>query len=503
MSLSDTSPAELNVDAITFDNSYARLPARFYQRISPVPVKAPTLIHFNRALAQEHGLNIEGLSGEMGAALFSGNLIPDGAEPIALAYAGHQFGHFVPQLGDGRAVLLGEILGANDRRWDIQLKGSGQTSFSRNGDGRAALGPVVREYILSEAMHALGIPTNRSLAMVTTGESVFRETVLPGAILTRFSSSHVRVGTFEYFLARDDLEAIKLLADYVIDRLFPEAKDAANPYLALFECVRDAQASLVASWMHVGFIHGVMNTDNMAISGETIDYGPCAFLDSYDPATVFSSIDHAGRYAYGNQGKIAQWNLTRLAECLLSLLDEDQNKAITLAEQALKDFADIFDACWLDGMRRKLGMTTALNDDLAIIQQLLDLMKKHQADYTLTFRYLSDTVGVKSDISWLTATFEEDISWQEWLNRWHQRLDTEDQSVEQIVQNMHSVNPAFIPRNHRVEQAINSAVEDNDFSEMERLISVLAKPYDDQPDYVDYINPPKSEERVLQTFCGT
>ena len=271
MSLSDTSPAELNVDAITFDNSYARLPARFYQRISPVPVKAPTLIHFNRALAQEHGLNIEGLSGEMGAALFSGNLIPDGAEPIALAYAGHQFGHFVPQLGDGRAVLLGEILGANDRRWDIQLKGSGQTSFSRNGDGRAALGPVVREYILSEAMHALGIPTNRSLAMVTTGESVFRETVLPGAILTRFSSSHVRVGTFEYFLARDDLEAIKLLADYVIDRLFPEAKDAANPYLALFECVRDAQASLVASWMHVGFIHGVMNTDNMAISGETID----------------------------------------------------------------------------------------------------------------------------------------------------------------------------------------------------------------------------------------
>jgi uncharacterized protein YdiU (UPF0061 family) len=488
---------------IIFNNSYARLPERFYQRIPPRPVEKPTLIHFNSNLARENGLDIDYLTSQAGAEIFAGNRIPEGAEPIALAYAGHQFGHFVPQLGDGRAVLLGEIIGEENKHWDIQLKGSGPTAFSRNGDGRAALGPIMREYILSEAIHRLGIRTNRSLAMVTTGESVFRETKLPGAILTRFSSSHVRVGTFEYFRAQNDIEALKLLADYVIDRLYPHAKNTSNPYLSLFKSISDAQASLVSSWMNIGFIHGVMNTDNMAISGETIDYGPCAFMDTYDHNTVYSSIDRSGRYSYGNQGNIAHWNLTRLAECLLSLLDTDENKSLALAKGILDDFPKTFHTYWLNGMRAKLGFTESKTKDQEIIEQLLGLMQKHEADYTLTFRYLSYAVNDKHNYDKLQVMFSSDKVFTDWLGQWHKRLAQQNTELTQVEQTMLNSNPAFIPRNHQVEAAINLAIEKNDFSEMTTLMAILSHPYIDQPDYIDYMQPPKPDERIYQTFCGT
>ena len=487
----------------TFDNSYARLPERFFQRILPVPVEMPSLIYLNNSLLKELGLNPDFFHGTAGSAIFSGNLIPSGADPIALAYGGHQFGHFVPQLGDGRAVLLGEMLDVNGKRCDIQLKGSGRTNFSRGGDGRAALGPVMREYILSEAMHALGIPTNRSLALVTTGEDVLRENVLPGAILTRLASSHVRVGTFEFFSARKDIEAIKLLSDYTINRLYPEVKGAENPYLALIKCVLDTQVSLIAAWMQVGFIHGVMNTDNMAISGETIDYGPCAFMDTYDPKTVYSSIDHAGRYAYANQGKIGQWNLTSLAECLLPLLGEDEKKAASLAQEIISEFPSKFTTNWLRGMRGKLGLIMVRTEDAAIVQQLLDLMQKHGADYTLVFRQLCGAVKRKSNIEGLNKIFSGDSLLVDWLDRWHQRLEQEATTSEEVAENMRRINPIFIPRNHLIEQAINSAVEKNDFSMMDTLQELLASPYTDQPSYSKYSNSPKSEERVYQTFCGT
>jgi uncharacterized protein YdiU (UPF0061 family) len=502
MSTLSQSPS-FDKSSFTFENSYACLPERFFQRTLPVPVKTPNLIYLNRGLVEELGLNPDLFHGENGAAIFSGNLIPSGANPIALAYGGHQFGHFVPQLGDGRAVLLGEILDANGKRWDIQLKGSGQTTFSRSGDGRAALGPVMREYILSEAMHALGIPTNRSLALVTTGEDVFRENILPGAILTRVASSHVRVGTFEFFAARKDIEAIKLLADYAINRLYPKVKCAENPYLTFIECVIDAQASLIAGWMHVGFIHGVMNTDNMAISGETIDYGPCAFMDAYDPMTVYSSIDHSGRYAYANQGKIGQWNLASLVECLLPLLGKDEKKTVSPAKEIIEEFSNKFSAYWLRGMRGKLGLVTACKEDTFIVQQLLDLMQKHGADYTIVFRQLCDAVNRKSNIGKLTKIFSGDSLWVDWLARWHQRLEKETRAPEEIAESMRCINPIFIPRNHLIEQAINSAVEKNDFSPMDTLQELLATPYSDQPSYSEYANSPKPEERIYQTFCGT
>ncbi|MEE2998929.1 MAG: YdiU family protein [Pseudomonadota bacterium] len=486
-----------------FDNSYARLPGRFFQRILPVPVKAPNLIYLNRSLLKILGLNSNSFRGEVGAAIFSGNLIPSGADPIALAYGGHQFGHFVPQLGDGRAVLLGEILDLDGKRWDIQLKGSGPTAFSRSGDGRAALGPVIREYILSEAIYALGIPTNRSLALVTTGEDVIREDVLPGAILTRLASSHLRIGTFEFFAARRDIDAIKLLADYSIDRLYPEIRDATNPYLVLIERVVEAQASLIARWMHVGFIHGVMNTDNMAISGETIDYGPCAFMDTYDPMTVYSSIDYHGRYAYSNQGKIGQWNLANLAECLLPLLGEDENKELAAAKEVIEEFSTKFSSYWLDGMLGKIGLVSSKAGDAALVQQLLDLMQKHEADYTNFFRQLSSVVDRKSDIDKINKIFSGDSLWVEWLARWHQRLEQETRPGEEIAQSMCNINPVFIPRNHLVERAINHAIEKNDFSEIDKLQQVLSKPFTNQPEYVNYSDPPKPEERIYQTFCGT
>ena len=498
-----TPQSTTDISSFMFDNSYARLPERFFQRILPEPVGMPNLICLNYDLLGELGLSPKFFNGETGSAIFSGNVIPSGADPIALAYGGHQFGHFVDQLGDGRAVLLGEVLDLNGKRYDVQLKGSGKTSFSRSGDGRAALGPVIREYILSEAMHALGIPTNRSLALVATGEDVFRGNVVPGAILTRLASSHVRVGTFEFFAARGDIKAIKLLADYVINRLFPSIKGEANPYLVLLECVLNAQVSLIAKWMHVGFIHGVMNTDNMAISGETIDYGPCAFMDVYDPMTVYSSIDHSGRYAYSNQGKAGQWNLARLAECLVPLLGEDKKKTLALVKEIIEKFSSKYSTSWREGMLRKLGIISARPGDPDIVQQLLDLMQKHEADYTLVFRQLCDAVDPKSNVDGLTKTFFGDSLWVDWLGRWRKRLEQETRALEEVKQSMRRINPVFIPRNHLVEQAINYAVEKNDFSMMDTLQLVLATPYSDKSSYREYSDPPKPEERISQTFCGT
>ena len=376
-----------------FENTYARLPDRFYARVAPTPVQAPRLIRLNTQLALDLGLDPNWLAGPQGLEVLAGRLVPDSAEPIAMAYAGHQFGHFVPQLGDGRAILLGEIVDRQGVRRDVQLKGSGPTPFSRRGDGRAALGPVLREYIVSEAMTALGIPSTRSLAAVMSGETVARETPLPGAVLTRVAASHIRVGTFQFFAARRDLDGLRLLADHVIARHYPEAGRADRPYLALLELVTARQAELIARWLLVGFIHGVMNTDNMSIAGETIDYGPCAFMDEYDPGKVFSSIDRQGRYAYGNQPQIATWNLSRFAETLLPLIDDDQQQAVQRAEDVLKGFSARFDAAYLTGMRHKLGLSTVEDDDLKLVDEFLSLLAADGADFTLAFRRLSDAAG--------------------------------------------------------------------------------------------------------------
>jgi uncharacterized protein YdiU (UPF0061 family) len=486
-----------------FDNSYAALPEQFYERIQPVAVKAPTLVRLNDALAKELQLDLRHLNQDAMAALFAGNTLAQGTDPIAQAYSGHQFGHFSGQLGDGRAILLGEVIDRSGKRRDIQLKGSGRTRFSRSGDGRAALGPVIREYILSESMHCLGIPTTRSLAMVTTGEEVMRETPLPGAVLTRIASSHIRVGTFQYFSSRQDAEAVKQLADYVIERHYPEVKEEQNAYLALLKSIANRQASLIAKWMHVGFIHGVMNTDNSAISGETIDYGPCAFMDEYDPGTVFSSIDQRGRYAYDNQANIAHWNLTRLAECLLGLFDKNQAQSIKMAEEVLAVFPITFEEYWLKGMCWKIGINERQSEDVLLIQDLLALMQKHKTDYTLGFRYLCDGIEASEEASVLKGLFSNDSQFDAWCGRWRKRLLQGKKSPAEITQSMRSVNPAFTPRNHRVQQAIEAAVNNNDFSKTEDLIKVLSNPFEDQPSKVAYMDPPKSEERVLETFCGT
>ncbi|MGI4851100.1 MAG: protein adenylyltransferase SelO [Janthinobacterium lividum] len=487
---------------INFDNSYAQLPERFYERIHPTPVKAPHLIALNKALLNDLGINLEALDEAEIAAVFSGNVIPEGADPIALAYAGHQFGHFVPQLGDGRAILLGEIIDTFGNRCDLQLKGSGQTRFSRRGDGRASLGPVMREYIISEAMHALGISTTRSLAMVKTDDWVIRETMLPEAILTRVAASHVRVGTFEFFAARHDVEALKILADYAILRHYPDIQTAVNPYQTFLQSVLERQATLMAKWMSVGFVHGVMNTDNTSISGETIDYGPCAFMESYDPETVFSSIDRHGRYAYGNQSHIAQWNMNSLATCLLPLLDQDQKKAVIIAEDIIGSFPSLFKDIWHNLMKAKIGLTQAHQDDFSLIEQLLTLMKKYHADFTLSFRYLAEAIKASNDYNF-KALFSNGSEIDQWLQSWRRRLSQETKSLLNIAQDMNTLNPAFIPRNHRIEQAIRAATTQNDFSKMEQLNLFLSQPYQDQPDHVDYMNPATPAERVYQTFCGT
>jgi uncharacterized protein YdiU (UPF0061 family) len=486
-----------------FQNTYAALPANFFARVAPTPVAAPRLIKLNRPLALHLGLDPDLLSSTEGAEILAGKTLPAGADPIAMAYAGHQFGQFVPQLGDGRAILLGEVIDKDGVRRDIQLKGSGPTPFSRRGDGRAALGPVLREYIVSEAMFALGIPTTRSLAAVVTGESVMRETALPGAVLTRVAKSHVRVGTFQYFAARGDTDGVRRLADHVIARHYGEAADAERPYHALLEGVIARQAELVARWLLVGFIHGVMNTDNTSISGETIDYGPCAFMDHYDPAQVFSSIDEMGRYAYANQPRIALWNLTRLAECLLPLFSDDQEKAIAEAQEILGAFIEKFTAAYQAGLRAKIGLFTTRDGDEALVQDLLDAMAKNQADFTLTFRRLSEAALDPAGDAEVRALFAEPSAYDEWAPRWRQRTGEEPQTAAERQAAMRAVNPAFIPRNHRVEAVIQAAVNNDDYAPFEELLTVLSKPYEDQLQFADYAAPPQPDQRVLQTFCGT
>ena len=485
-----------------FEHSYSALAPRFFSRVDPTPVEKPELVVFNRPLAEELGLEPDVIE-RQAAAMLSGNQLPEDSNPIAMAYAGHQFGSFVPRLGDGRAILLGEIKGRDGVLRDIQLKGAGLTPFSRNGDGRAALGPMLREYLISEAMHALGIPTTRSLAVVTTGERVFREDVVPGAVLTRVARSHVRVGTFQYFAARGDQDGVRELLDYVIARHYPDARNANVPALAVLKAVAERQAALIADWMGVGFIHGVMNTDNMAISGETIDYGPCAFMDEYHPNKVFSSIDHNGRYAYANQPVIAQWNLARFAETLLPLIDADADKAVSLAMEVIQPFVAQFEARLLEGLRRKIGLASAAEGDVELIKRLFAAMQAAEADFTLTFRRLARAAESPSGTAAVSELFAEKSGITSWLQEWNQRLASDPQSASERAASMRRVSPAFIPRNHRVEAALNTASESGDFQLFHQLLAIVQRPFDDQPELAEYEQPPQPSERVLKTFCGT
>jgi len=476
------------------EHTYTQLPAFFYSEAAPARVAAPRLVAFNVPLATSLGLDADALAGPEGAAVFAGNALPEGARPIAQAYAGHQFGHFTT-LGDGRAILLGEQITPGGARVDIQLKGAGRTRYSRNGDGRAALGPMLREYIISEALHALAIPTTRSLAVAMTGEPVYREGVRQGAVLTRVAASHIRVGTMEWAAAVQDPHALRALADYTCARHYPELAEAPEPHIALFEAIVERQARLIARWQLVGFIHGVMNTDNMALSGETIDYGPCAFMDAYDPETVFSSIDHGGRYAYGNQPRIAQWNLARLAEALLPLFGDDTESAIERATATIERFAERVEQHWLDGMRAKLGLFTSEPEDPALVADLLDWMHRGEADFTNTFRLLSDAVA-------LDDRARSDPDFEAWHSRWQARRAREPQSHADAVERMRRHNPAFIPRNHKVEEALDAAAATQDFTVTERLLDVLRRPYDYAADRPEFSRPAPGGERYL-TFCGT
>ncbi|WP_437893662.1 protein adenylyltransferase SelO [Sorangium sp. So ce124] len=488
---------------LPFDNTYARLPDRFHARVSPARVRAPRIVKVNRALAEVLGLDAEQLASAEGAEVLAGNALAEGAEPIALAYAGHQFGSFVSQLGDGRAILLGEVVGRDGKRRDLQLKGAGRTPFSRGGDGRAALGPVLREYVVSEAMAALGVPTTRALAAVTTGEPVYREEVLPGAVLTRVAASHIRVGTFQFFAARGDREALATLASYALSRHYPEAVGSGNDALALLERVVDAQATLVARWLGVGFVHGVMNTDNTSISGETIDYGPCAFLDEYDPAKKFSSIDRGGRYAFGNQPRIAQWNMARLAEALLPLLAEGEEESIRLATERVERFSALFVAAHERVLRAKLGLAREEEGDLALAADLLERLASNGVDYTVFFRRLCASAADPAADTQVAALFAEPGAFRDWAESWRRRLAREEVAPEARASAMRLVNPAFIPRNHRIEALIQAAVLRDDFDPFETLVRVLERPYDEQPESAHLSEPPQLDERVQYTFCGT
>ncbi|MEW6121900.1 MAG: protein adenylyltransferase SelO [Pseudomonadota bacterium] len=489
--------------AIAFESTFSSLPDSLYSAVNPTAVRQPELIRLNDALAEELRLDAQWLRSAEGLAMLSGNAVVSASTPIALAYAGHQFGNFVPHLGDGRAVLLGEVVDRSGTRRDIQLKGAGRTPYSRRGDGRAALGPVLREYIVSEAMAALGVATTRALAAVATGDRVQRETGLPGAVLTRVAASHIRVGTFQYAAARGDAEALRSLADYVIARHFPDAADADNRYLALFGHVVRAQANLVAHWMSLGFIHGVMNTDNMAISGETIDYGPCAFLDAYDPAKVFSSIDEFGRYAFGNQPRVAAWNLARLAEALLPLIDENTDRAVAAAQEVLGGFKDHFEEAHLQRMRAKLGLTTEEPEDARLVEDLLEAMHKGQADFTLTFRRLSRPAADQGTPAELTDLFSNPERLEAWYAQYTARLLRDPASPEERARAMLQTNPRVIPRNHRIEAVIRAAVDEGDYEPFHDLVRVLAMPWSDQPDDAGYEAPPRPGEEVSRTFCGT
>jgi uncharacterized protein YdiU (UPF0061 family) len=486
-----------------FDNTYARLPAFFYARVDPTPPSAPSLVALNDPLARELGLDPAALASPEGVDVLAGRAVPEGAEPLAMAYAGHQFGQFVPQLGDGRAILLGEVAGIDGHRYDIQLKGAGRTPFSRGGDGKAALGPVLREFLVSEAMAALGIPTTRSLAAVTTGDRVMREAILPGAVLTRVALSHVRVGTFQYFAARGNVEGLRQLANYVIARLDPDLAGQPAPYRAFLDRVVERQASLVAKWLGVGFIHGVMNTDNTALSGETIDYGPCAFMEGYDPGAVFSSIDHAGRYAYANQPAIANWNLARLAECFIPLLGDTKEAGLDEARAAIERFPDLFRTAYLEVAAAKLGIASPHPDDLQLMQDFLDLMAAQRADFTLTFRLLCDAAEGDATDAALLASLGGAELFDPWARRWSERLAEEPVAAQERAARMRRVNPRFIPRNHRVEEALSAAVESGDMAPFARLRQVLARPFDEQPEHEAYAEPALDGGRDYVTFCGT
>ena len=477
-----------------FDNTYSKLPDSFISKTSPIPVKSPELTIFNYNLAEELGLNFSSIKKDDLSKLFSGNSLPEGSKSIAQAYAGHQFGHFT-MLGDGRAVLMGEHVSKNNERFDIQFKGSGQTPFSRNGDGRAALGPMLREYIISEAMHSLNIPTTRSLAVVKTGEDVIRENILQGAILTRVASSHLRVGTFQYVAMRNNENELRTLIDYTINRHYPNIKKSKNKAIDLLKVLIELQIDLVVNWMRVGFIHGVMNTDNMSISGETIDYGPCAFMDTYDPQTVFSSIDEFGRYAYFNQPSITKWNLARFAECLIPLIDPKKEKAIEIATEVINSFDKSYETKWVNMMRDKLGLFGQDQKDQILIIDLLTWMHKNKADYTNTFCFLMDENFQHSKIY-------NDENFLIWKERWKERLKLNNNTPEKYLSLMKSVNPLVIPRNHKVEEVLESA-NNNDLSPLKKLIKVLEKPYEKTKENIDYQSPAPSSEKKYKTFCGT
>lgn len=480
-----------------FDNSYSRLPDAFYARVAPTPVSRPGWLQLNRALARRLGLAPEALASPDVLAMLAGNQIPEGADPLAMAYAGHQFGSFVPRLGDGRAILLGELCAPDGTRFDLQLKGCGRTPFSRSGDGRAWIGPVLREYLISEAMHALGIPTTRALAAVATGEPVYREQAFPGAVLTRVARGHVRIGTFEYFRARQDDQGLQRLADYVIDRHYPELRDAEAPYAELIGAIAEAQAHLVAAWLGVGFIHGVMNTDNISVAGETLDYGPCAFMDHYDPTTVFSSIDYRGRYAYANQPRIARWNLSSLALSLRPLLDPQRGGA--QAAEAVERFHQVFDQAWLATFAAKLGLSTPETADSTLINQFLAVLAQHRADFTNSFRALCS--AAQDDLQPLEQALGATVD-AVWLQDWRARLSRDPRPASARATAMRQCNPAIIPRNHRVEQALEAALQ-GDLNPFEHLLDILTSPWEETSANAQERRPPSPRERVQYTFCGT
>jgi uncharacterized protein YdiU (UPF0061 family) len=486
-----------------FDNSYARLPDKFFARLDPTPTPQPRLIRVNHELALQLGLDPAALESPEGVEILAGNRLPPGSDPLAMAYAGHQFGNWVPQLGDGRAILLGEVVDRAGVRRDIQLKGAGRTPFSRMGDGRAVLGPVLREYLVSEAMAALGVPTTRALAAVGSGMQIMRQGLQPGAVFTRVARSHVRVGTFEYFGNRGDVEAVRVLADYVIERHYPHAAEAARPYGALLDAVLEATAQLIAQWQLIGFIHGVMNTDNTSVAGETIDFGPCAFMDAYHPQTVYSSIDTAGRYAYLNQPRIAHWNLAQFAQCLLPVLASDEAAALSVAQTAINAFPARFQDHFMIGMRKKLGLTQAAEDDVKLVEDLFDRMAQHRADFTLTFRYLCDAAANSGSDVKVRCLFSDPAAFDDWAPRWRDRMAREAVGAEERRNSMRAVNPLFTPRNHQVERVIAAAQTHRDFKPFEEFLGVLSAPFEDQPPFSRYAEPPRPEEEVQATFCGT
>tara|TARA_R110002110_G_scaffold205066_1_gene416701 strand:+ start:97015 stop:98487 length:1473 start_codon:yes stop_codon:yes gene_type:complete len=487
---------------IPFDNSYAKLPEAFFSRLAPTPVAAPRMIRTNNSLAEELGIDPQWLASSQAAEVVAGNLVPPGADPIATVYAGHQFGSYNPQLGDGRAILLGEVVREDGQRFDVQLKGAGRTPYSRGGDGRSPLGPVVREYLISEAMHALGVPTTRALAAACTGETVVREDMLPGAVLARVASSHIRIGTFQFFAARGDTEALQTLLQHAAARHYPGTLEQDNCALAFLQTVISRQAQLVARWQLLGFIHGVMNTDNMLVSGETVDYGPCAFMDAFNPEQVFSSIDHAGRYAYRNQPGIAHWNLACLAQALIPLLHEDKDQAVAMAQTVVDTFPGQFLDAHTKGMARKLGLEDINDDDTALVEDLFQLMADERVDFTLMFRHLSDVANNNQTETAVAGVFDMPEPLAPWLQSWRERAARGAGKQAALAARMYRANPAFIPRNHRVEEAILAA-NSGDFEPFNTLADLLQTPHDYQPEWSRYATPPEPSEVVHQTFCGT